>query len=656
MYIIYTFFHGGGIIIYMDINTSVALKILRGMATKQKSGAVVYAEFCEQLHRYAQQHVEEQPELVAFVGNAAEPVDVELEKLAAERLVIIQQQNPVKRLIFVIPYYIDKFSARYAELEKNPALPFPSAHELPRNCPADVLTKNTAGELLYELLKNPRRDDKTLYGFTMPMDMPTMIFPSTVPVQHLMNAAAMKISLMLQKEDTHEYFLKKLKISNAGKEISIKSFFTQFVERPGEAIRQMEDSAETYYFFTQLCFFIKKDNESKKDFTQEDINILQSITILEILSSFYKSQAQAKQQKETAFRNLETQLLKPPYYFDYISITKFTDTKGIPLLGQYTEQELKDHLHDISTETGSKELPRLLVFKAGVNQRYFIMKSRVMQLIVRLCGDARSTVKDIVAKEWSAAIRNFDKLPEMQEQQAFESRLEDAIAEVSPILHSVLHAPFLAVIYHEEHGASSEGETLFVDGRLIPYSDLLMLNRRDMLSDARIRLPFWYTAPVLSFFAALFLKKPKTGKKKSNFEEEMERGEKRIEQAENELAKKDPVMSKKVDLRKSAKSLEKDMVPEGSTLEREMAAYCHQWNKKLGAARENLTDDVNALVRDNMRKILRTMSGDGFTRERIANIAENLVSTPTLQKITKDPASLEMYIQLYLIQLVKGIR
>ena len=290
-----------------------------------------------------------------------------------------------------------------------------------------------------------------------------------------------------------------------------------------------------------------------------------------------------------------------------------------------------------------------------MNQRYFIMKQRVMQLIVRLCSDARSTVKDIVAKEWSAAIRNFEKLPAMQEQAAFENRLEDAIGEVSPILHSVLQAPFLSMIYYEEHGEASEGVTLFVDGRLIPYSDLLMLNRKDMLSDARIRLPFWYTTPVVSFFAALFLKKPKTGKKKSKFEEEMEKGAKRIEQAENELAKKDPVTAKKVELRKSAKSLEHDLVPEGSTLEREMAAYCHQWNKKLGDAREQLTEDVQSLVRDNMRKILRTMSGDGFTRERIANIAENLVSTPTLQKITKDPASLEMYIQLYLIQLVKGI-
>ena len=71
-------------------------------------------------------------------------------------------------------------------------------------------------------------------------------------------------------------------------------------------------------------------------------------------------------------------------------------------------------------------------------------------------------------------------------------------------------------------------------------------------------------------------------------------------------------------------------------------------------ARDNLTEDVNSLIRDYMRKILRTLRANNFTPERINNLASTLVKTPGMQKI-QDQAELHMYVQLYMVKLIKGL-
>ena len=112
---------------------------------------------------------------------------------------------------------------------------------------------------------------------------------------------------------------------------------------------------------------------------------------------------------------------------------------------------------------------------------------------------------------------------------------------------------------------------------------------------------------------------------------------------------------RKKDLINAAKTLEDKFIPQGSSLDRELHSYEHQWNmlinKKLAA---DLTEDVNSLIRDYMRKTLRSLQGSSFTEERVRGLAETLAKTPSLQKI-KDQEELTMYIQLYIIKLVKNL-
>lgn len=634
--------------------------LLKFFASKQKGGIIDYFEFCDYLKKYSQHHLEEQPSLACYLENPEPALQKELDKLVEAHQIVIITTNDDKQAIVVVGYYIERFAERYNEIAANPSIPFPSEADLPRKTPKEIVTRETAANLISKLMSHQELNDRTLYGLLLPNDSPSILLPSNVSVRTLIEDSISKIQNMLKKEDYHDYFLKKITISNPGREMISKNFFNKFVDRPDHSIDILSSTTDTFYLWNQLCFFIKQDYEKIKDFTQEDLSVLQAVYITEIAANYFKNKAQEKSKKENAIKTLEGLLLKPPYYFTFDQIIKFTDSKGIPLLGQYSEDELKDYLHSKSQEAGVQELPELLIFKTYDEQRYFIFKSKVIQLILRLCMDARTQVQEAIKNHWMKILKTFDVLPEMKDQAAFEDRLEREVRIQSPILSALLTASFTPLLSYETTGSDDTGKiSLFVNGQLLPYSDILLIDRTKLLADVKIMLPFWYTMPLFSWIARLLLRPPKS-KRKSREKTKAEayreeEHEKSKEDAETAILAKNPGVSKKVALREAARKAEEAVVPSSSTLDRELDSYEHMWNKLIGAqTHKNLTEDVNSLIRDYIRKVVRTMKIKDFNAKRVQSLAESLVKTPALQKIGESDA-LQMYIQLYIIKLIKNL-
>ena len=67
----------------------------------------------------------------------------------------------------------------------------------------------------------------------------------------------------------------------------------------------------------------------------------------------------------------------------------------------------------------------------------------------------------------------------------------------------------------------------------------------------------------------------------------------------------------------------------------------------------SLTEDVNSLIRDYTRKVMRTISASTFTADRVRTLAETLVKTPNMQKI-KESEALTMYVELYILRLLSN--
>ncbi|AEE16004.1 hypothetical protein [Treponema brennaborense] len=642
----------------MATTTSIPV-LLKYYAARQNNAQINIANFCEYIKRYAQHHVEEQPELIPYLANTHELVNKEIEKLAETKQVFLVSPTPDKQDVIVIGFYIDKYAIRYQEIKNNAAIPFPSISDLPKHTPTDILEKEQAGDYMVAALTQQDLSTRALYCLQMPRNLPPILFPSNVPATILMEISLSKLRQMLIKEEFHDYFLKKLKIANPGKELSMKNFFSMLIQKTDRALSSLQESGDNFYQWSQLCFFIRQDYEKVKDLTQEDISILQAVYLIECSITFYRNKAQQNLQRTTALKNLELILNKPPYYFTKEAISMFADSRGIPLLGQYTEDDLNEFLHRESTQSADNLLPPLLTFKPENGARYYIYKTKVIPLIIRLCSDARETVRDTITKDCYNMLKQFLPIPEIKEQPLFEKKLEKTLQTVSPALYTLLGAPFLSAVQYETRMSGDSGAeriNLFSNGQLIPYSELLMISKEEILTDARILLPFWYTIPVVSWIISLFMAPPQAKKKelarsKKIIVEKTSEQEREIPIAE----KRDPVMSRKNELKQAAVEAEKVLIPENSTLERELNSYIQSWNKLLNKqSRENLTEDINSLIRDYMRKIIKTLRANNFTVDRIKNLAETLVKTPGMQKI-KDQDELSMYIQLYMVKLIKNL-
>lgn len=638
--------------------TSIILQLLKFYSSRQRAPVIDYGEFVDYVRKYAQHHFDENPELANFINGPVSDIQAELDRYASDRQIAITGVG--KQVIYVLAFFIDRYTESYTDIAKNFSVSFPCVTDIQKTVPSDLITSVSASDIISQLLEKQVIDERTLYSIAFTKQVPSLLLPSTVSISVLINAALKKLQDFMRKEESHDYFLKKLTNSNPGKEIAIKNFFTQFVAKPEESLDALRHNGDSFYYWNQLFYFIKQDYNKVKDFTSEDINLLQSIGIIEVAANYYKSKASERIQKDAAFKVLDELLLQPPYYFTMDQVQKMKDNHGQYLLGKYKEDDLKEHLEGLTSETIGDTLPKLLIFRTEDGQGYFIFKEKVMPLIVRLCNDARDLIRESLSKAWFKYLRQFEVLSEMKENHSFENALERELRVVQPILYAILHASFLPVLAYDDQTPGRI--TLYRDGLLISYSELLLINRQEIYNDAKVKLPFWYSIPLVSWLISLVVRKPKKERvkdsKKSAAEKMLREEKDKADAKVRELDDKDlgdPLKNKKRILRREASEAEKILVPENSTLDRELESYLSEWNDRLAAKpRENLTQDVNNLIRDYTRKTLKTFKTENLSVDRVDSLAQSLVESPALYKVKNHPA-LKRYIELYIIKLIKNL-
>lgn len=621
--------------------------IIRYYAEKQKSPFIDLKEFCIYIKKYAEHHVEENAELVKYLGDPTNTVNAELEGLSEKHLVSVQNTNN-KKTIISIGYFAISYANQYKELLQNETIPFPIITDLPKKFPTNILERKLAEQYIPEMIEVDNSKTSNLYILDFAREIPPLLLPSSVSIHLLIEASQSKIRKILKKEEFHDYFLKKLRSTNPTKEISIKNFFDHFVDKNENNYVDFEQN-DDYYLWNQLLYFIRQDYEKIQDRTSEDTNILQAIQISEIHSTYLKEKFQVAQKREEALKELQAAFGKPPYFYSMEQIYKFQDQHGKLLLNSYSEDDLKEFIQKMTTEGEMHELPPLLIFRVSSGTRYYIYKNKIISVIVRFCNEAHGSISKKLEERWYKLLLEYEKTRDMTDNKEFEKTLKSMVETDSPILHSLLTANFISLLALESND-NTESLQLFVDNHLVSYSDLLMIKNSQILSSAKARLPLIYTIPFISWLISLF----KTNKK-NKLKKKLKESEAQAKAQEKEsFSLEDKSKNKPVVLANKAVDIAKELVPEGSTIDRELDYLAKQWNMMISKdAYNQLTEDVNALIRDYTRRIIKTLSAQTFTRERVENLANTLVRTPNMQKI-KDSKALTEYVTLYILRLVSN--
>ncbi|QOW60930.1 hypothetical protein [Treponema pedis] len=357
--------------------------LLRMFSIRKDSPQVPLPAFKDYIQRYAKHYLQQKPELVVYLEISQELLLEELKKLQIEHKVEIIADKSDSYTIFIPYFFIDKINKRYKEIETKPEIPFPLISELPKNFPVSLLKKMAVSDAFASLEVN--QDGKNfLYSLDYSGDIPNLIFPGTYTAGKILNLALAKIRQFLIKDESRDYMQKRLMLANPGKEFTVRTFITRSASYTAESFKNMADSGDTTLLWGQLCAFIKQEFSKKTEKLTDEIALLQSAGIVEYLNNYYRNQLQKDLQTETALKNLLLAFQKSPYYFTMKQITQFTDTRGIPLLGQYSEKTLQDFMKEKTAVSGEFTLPDILTFKNTSEERFYVLAEKAVPLIISL--------------------------------------------------------------------------------------------------------------------------------------------------------------------------------------------------------------------------------------------------------------------------------
>jgi len=623
---------------------SLLLQIVRTYSAKKGSSNLLLQELSEYIRRYAKHYLQQKPDLIPYIEITDEELLEIVKELTDEGMLSLQTTK--KNITVIVPFfYIENIDKRYRDIEKREDVPFPMADELPQGFPKTLIKRISFDEAFLKLV--PEETNDFIYLLAFSSSVKSILFPARYTAEQLLILSVKKIQFYFRKDETKDYLQKRLLIANPSKDSSIRSFVIKIQAKDMGVIRSMKEADDSYILWSQLCAFIKQDIDKKNEKLPDEESLLQAVSIVDFLNNHYRGTHQKDLQKQTALKNLNLAFQRPPYYFTIKNITDFVDSRGIPLLGQYTQNDLTDFLQKKTSTCENFSVPDILTFRNSSGERFYVYADKLIPLLISLVTEHRDAVKDACVAKWAALLRNFKQDPAMKNDVAFHKFIKEICEVEANNIHSILSSSFMsALVLDKKINDAQAGEIarLYPDGHLAEYGDILMLNRVELLNDAKILLPFYYTLPVISSIIAFF---------KGNGKKKKEKTKNEVINEKEEVTTKKVVRQKKVSFRDVAMSLEKTFLPEGYTIEEALRKYLDSWNPILKSKeRDNLTEDVNMFIRDYMRKIQRTLPASSVDVERISHLAKNIVDTNNLAKI-KDKKSLKAYTELYIIQLLE---
>ena len=551
--------------------------------------------------------------------------------------------------IFLHKYYPEMIYQAYQNMDSDADIPFPSEDYLRFELPDNQEKYPSSESDFLSVLETPGLSADCIVKINFSSNFGSALAVIDMIPEKLANMAVLKLRNYLKRFGNMEYAVHKLAVPLQGKEIYIKQQLENITLRPATVYNNIREAGElSYIFWSHFCVLVKNEVKRKQDRLPVDIAAFQAAVIIENVNAYHKKALAKQREVEQAFKALESYLAKPPHLFSMGDILKFTDSKGKPLLGQYTAEELEGWLKKQTTESKNNELPPFYVFRSlANNDKCFMQKEKVFTYCVNLILEARRLVNEAILKRWSRLILEYKSEPAMENDDQFEKELYKTGIKLCPDLMNLLEDPKLFLLYEETQkspGGVPSTAMIYYNGALIPYSSLFQARRKDILHDAKVVLPFWYSVPILLAIVKFFKGKPKNEKANSSLSKEKDSDD------GNAIESK-----KSKEIRAAIKELEVSLLPAGCTLDKYLGELEDRWSQRVDRkARDNLIHDVQFLARDNLRRITKVDKQFKPTQSSTSEIAEALINRNTALNSLSDRESLRIYLQLYMLKLLNS--
>ncbi|MFW5807196.1 MAG: hypothetical protein ACOCWU_05965 [Spirochaetota bacterium] len=663
-------------------------RILLALAKRTGHPKVTFDKLLNFTHRYLEKYAEGDPELADLDDNTENVLIAHLLTLESRGRAELSYEGSRISGVYFSEYYPRVITAAYGRLRERTFEPFPSEETIGLTIPNELIHPVDLRTEFVEWLGAEDRSDDTLLRLMFPEDLQSIVATLGIVRNNLASLSLLKLREYLRNRRNATYMHSKLRAAFPNRDVALKEALNKVLTTPDDSLGTIKRPTEfTFHFWTSLSSAVIKELAEKQEMQQEELDYCRAAYLLGYYAVYYKGVEQRKRDIHTALKSVDAQLRKPPYAFTRAEIDAFTDGKGVPLVKRCSREHVDDFLKQKLLPPDDSHMPEIVRVRGADGTDYYVRKDAVFRIVFPEMRETAQTFRTTLTDKWIAALRRNETLREMQDDAAFEQVLTDMLKERKPLLYGLLRFDLLHLIAREQKLLGSAREELdrMLDrkqNRIRPLSTVLDLDRRKLLGDARLRLPFWQAVPILrglvTFLKRLFLGEPSPRRKRRRTAKQQTRRGKESAAQETQAphdggAGEDAAWRStavrfgerprsttegsqgrgtSTEVKRAARTLQEEYVPQGSDVDTTLEELAEKWNPLLDpVAQHNLVEDVNSLVRDFLRRRKTMFRTTPPTRSRIQQMSAQLAQNAALAEIKrKEP--LRRYLELYMLRIL----
>ena len=674
--------------------------ILRAFTQKKKISTISRYNLERYAAHWAGEFQKSRPGFTPFGQMAPAEFDKLLEEAEEEGFCALTTDDQNVQQVVYLRYFPHIIRQIYDEVQSTPESSFPSEDMLGEAIPEVAIEVIDVKEQFVPLLRNLKGQKSTVFRLVFPEGIRSMIIIGELIYTKLLSMSVMKLRSYLSLQKNSEYVINKMHGIFPNKEQAVKDLFSNIMTQRDVAITTIADPDDfTFQFWTHLSTFVVNEFREKANKLDREHGFCQACYLIGLFALHYKGLKKQKLEKEQALRNVNQGLKKPPYFFSFTDIYGMRDKVGLPISKRISQQELAHYLERRSKRNQNGPVPDIVRVLSGDKNEYYVSKERLLNLVLQRSQAFSREVRGQYVQEWAEALGEYKKLQIMNHREVFQNDLWKRIKEQDPLLARLLHYDLIFICLNE----TKPSREVYIEAnrivdekqrQLIPVDEILRLDQKRIIRDARTYLPLWKSIPVVGrlgvFFGKLWKKLVKGAEAikdpsdiyasitKSRENRARSAGGSEWHSEEEFPARKsqplagakqfgsrsgtgsgyskgnDREVSNQVAFKKAIYELKNSYIGSNGNIEQSLEDLIEEWNPLVeGKSKQNLVEDVNSAVRDFLRRIKRSLMVKPPDEQRIKNLSKQIAEYEAFKRIKRKEA-FRRYIELYMIKLLSN--
>ncbi len=647
--------------------------------------------------KYVEHHLESNPGL--------QDLDDNLENLLAARLIELEKESRCDVEyrdghiigVYYPEYFLRKLKREYARVKERTVLPFPSDETMEVPVPSGLVRPIDVTSGFIEVLRSPPEPPLLILRLLFPDGIRSLLIPAQMVGKAFALLLLQKIRNYLRTSQNAGYVQSRLKTFFPNRGIAVKEVVDKAMTSPEDALETITSPTDfSFHLWTSLSTVIIKEFGQKTEPLSDDHDYAQAAYLLGYFAVHYNSIRQQAKDLDAALKAVDNGFHREPYAYTISDVYEITDSRGVPVSKRCSKAQINSYLTNKlkpDKETGLADVIRV---KAPDDTEYYVARGRVTPLLLRRRKERSQELHAFYLNSWADLMRSEKSVASMNDDDTFEGDVEEQLRRRDPLLMGLLNFNVISTAIQgtDVSETAKHQMTSLVDtksGTTRPYAEILELNRQQIYNDARLTLPVWQAVPFLyamvKLFRILFVsrdkRKERAGKRSGRGSagrvprttaeafSSVGTAQMRIAGdgdgaagAGSERAGTDSPGSagsqseavagraSRIQYQKAVRRLQQEYTGPNRTVDETLQSLIDKWNPLIDPqAKQNLVEDVNALVRDFLRRMKSGLRAHPPDRARIHTLANNLCEKDALKEIRRREP-LQRYVELYMLKLL----